>query len=228
MEDGTRTETLIHPVCRYCGAGISPAWRYCSQCGRSNGFSGGASSSSRKAVALCALGALTSMGLALLLLLASAPRQAAPQPMAIVAAAAWNPQPQLVFSVPADHWISTGINVRSGATIQIEAQGQWNPWTGSVQDMGPDGVSDRGEDDTPCPSANWGSLVGRVGDGPYFPIGSGTLVTSSQGGELKLGINDDFHSRAVGDNTGNLEVAISGDGQRIGPVSVIGIPTDSD
>ena len=56
----------------------------------------------------------------------------------------------------------------------------------------------------PMPSAPVGALIGRVGEGAWFQIGSHSLVTSDEAGLLTLRYNDSV----PGDNTGSYRVVI--------------------
>lgn len=103
------------------------------------------------------------------------------------------------------NWTDTGISVRGGQTIYVEATGRvrWGP---GRQD-GPDGErnSPRNEN-RPIASRPAGALIGRVGDGDdYFFIGAETgPIRVRGGGRLYLGINDDY----LQDNSGSFRVTI--------------------
>lgn len=103
------------------------------------------------------------------------------------------------------NWTDTGISVRGGQTIYVEATGRvrWGP---GRQD-GPDGErnSPRNEG-RPIASRPAGALIGRVGDDDdYFFIGAETgPIRVRGGGRLYLGINDDY----LQDNSGSFRVTI--------------------
>jgi len=56
------------------------------------------------------------------------------------------------------------------------------------------------------PGAPAGALIGRIGTGTPFPIGTNTQpIQMPNSGRLMLGINDDH----VDDNSGNYSVAVT-------------------
>ncbi len=123
----------------------------------------------------------------------------------------------IYVQAPADHWLDTGVTVPAGAEITFSANGSWTPYKGHTPDCDADGVPGSKSDDIMCPEALWGSLVARIGTGPYFKVGRGTTMRSSEGGKLTLGMNDDFSSQATGDNTGTMQVGIVINGQVAAP-----------
>ncbi len=58
--------------------------------------------------------------------------------------------------------------------------------------------------DNPVPSATTGTLIGRVGNGQPFAIGSQTSVQMPAAGQLFLGVNDTH----LDDNDGSFQVRI--------------------
>jgi hypothetical protein len=58
--------------------------------------------------------------------------------------------------------------------------------------------------DVPCPKAPVGSLIGRIGKGTWFFVGSDAVITADQSGELWLGHND----WSTDDNDGEYSVQI--------------------
>lgn len=105
-----------------------------------------------------------------------------------------------------ESWTDTGITVRAGQTIYLDATGRvrWGP---GRQD-GPEGERNSPRNDgRPIPSRPAAALIGRVGEGnDVFFIGSspeGIRMRSS--GTLYLGINDDF----LEDNNGAFSVTVS-------------------
>jgi len=70
--------------------------------------------------------------------------------------------------------------------------------------MGAGGIS-RTRSDTPLPGSNLGVLIGKIGTGEPFSIGSERVFISSEGGNLYLQINDGF----LGDNEGEVLVQIT-------------------
>lgn len=102
-------------------------------------------------------------------------------------------------------WTDTGIDVRSGRDIYLNATGRvrWGP---NRQD-GPAGERSSPRNDArPIPSRPAAALIGRIGDGTdVFFIGaeSGPL-RMRESGRLFLGINDDM----LGDNSGSFRVTV--------------------
>ena len=79
--------------------------------------------------------------------------------------------------------LDTGLMFNSGDALQVTATGTWNG--GGCGDVGPDGTN--------CWSSqgmNAFSLVGRVGNGDYFEIGSSYNGTTSASGNLYLAFLD--------------------------------------
>lgn len=104
-------------------------------------------------------------------------------------------------------WTDTGIDVRPGQSIYIEASGQVR-WGRDRRD-GPEG-----EDDSPfnagrpIPNRPAAALIGRVGDGggdAFFIGATRGPIRMRQGGRLFLGINDDVRD----DNSGSFRVVVS-------------------
>lgn len=103
-------------------------------------------------------------------------------------------------------WTDTGIAVRAGQTIYINATGQvrWGP---GRQD-GPEGERNSPRNDArPIPSRPAAALIGRVAEGnDVFFIGDSTDgIRMRSAGTLYLGINDDF----LQDNNGAFSVTVS-------------------
>ncbi len=105
----------------------------------------------------------------------------------------------------AQPWTDTGISLRAGQTVYVEAAGRvrWGP---GRQD-GPAGErnSPRNEG-RPMPNRSAGALIGRVGESDgVFLIGDETgPIRVRDGGRLYLGVNDDY----LQDNSGSFRVTI--------------------
>ena len=117
-----------------------------------------------------------------------------------------------VNGVPA--WTDTGIALTAGESVSISASGTIYIGNSSVANGGvetPDGAacSDLGSEllSFPLPSAPCWSLIGKIGAGPAFFVGSSASFSSSGSGELFLGPNDDN----LGDNTGNWTAHVTPD-----------------
>ena len=79
--------------------------------------------------------------------------------------------------------LDTGLTFNSGDALQVTATGSW--FGGGCGTVGPDGSN--------CWSGggmNAFSLVGRVGSGDYFEVGSHYAGTASSSGHLFLGFFD--------------------------------------
>ncbi len=103
-------------------------------------------------------------------------------------------------------WSDTGITVRSGQTLYLQATGQVR-WGRDRRD-GPGG-----EDDSPynaarpMPNRAAAALIGRVGEDQtevFFIGGESGPIRVRRSGRLYLGINDEY----LDDNNGNFRVLI--------------------
>jgi hypothetical protein len=101
-------------------------------------------------------------------------------------------------------WTDAGITVRRGDRLAFSASGQISIRQGGDM-IGPQGADNENRAGAPLQAANVGALIGRVGTGAPFPIGSGTTpITMPANGRLYLGIND----AGTGDNSGAFVVTI--------------------
>jgi len=105
------------------------------------------------------------------------------------------PTPQVfVVMVQADiAWVDTGIDINPSQTIMITSTGTVNTWNGAdISDSDADGQSDYICDRTDCaiPDLNYGTLVGRIGDGEPFRVGTSFVLTPPISGRLFLTVND--------------------------------------
>lgn len=100
-------------------------------------------------------------------------------------------------------WVDSGMYVRRGDRIAFNATGDVNSAPGASG--GPAG-SPVLHGNYPVSSASAGALIGRVGNGAPFYIGSNTqAITMPVNGPLMLGINDDYFA----DNSGFFNVTIT-------------------
>lgn len=102
-------------------------------------------------------------------------------------------------------WTDTGIDVRDGQVVYVEARGEviW----GRGREDGPQGERNSSYNaNRPIPNRPGGSLIGRVGAGrDVFFIGNETgAMRMRGGGRLFLGINDDY----LQDNRGFWTVTV--------------------
>ncbi|MBI3552269.1 MAG: right-handed parallel beta-helix repeat-containing protein [Elusimicrobia bacterium] len=93
--------------------------------------------------------------------------------------------------------LDTGLQVQSGQNIFVTATGTWN--TGGFGVTNATGIATLGGLD---PALKIGSLVGRVGGGNWFQLGSSVTVTAGQTGDLFLAMNDTSYL----DNAGSIAV----------------------
>ncbi len=130
-------------------------------------------------------------------------------------------------------WQTTGVALSSGDNVTIEAEGVITYASGARSDPDgcllhtPDPCAARYKEDprypVPVEDAWVVSLVGRVGRGSGFFVGSQKSFTADVGGELQLAYNDSYCS----DNSGSFTVTInvSSPGQRQ-PSSTINVRGD--
>ena len=101
-------------------------------------------------------------------------------------------------------WNDGGINVKKGDRVAFNTTGQVSFAQG--QTAGPDGNGTVRRPNYPVPVAPVGALIGRVGTGTPFPIGSNSQpIVMPNDGRLMLGVNDDEY----GDNTGAFTVTVT-------------------
>jgi len=114
------------------------------------------------------------------------------------------------IQVPANQqWTDTGLTVRRGERVAFYANGEvnlsadGNPAFTSNAGGNPAMTMPRGN--LPVKTSAWGTLIGRVGAGQPFAIGSrGAAMTMPAAGRLYLGVND----AAFEDNSGAFSVTI--------------------
>ena len=101
-------------------------------------------------------------------------------------------------------WVNSGITVRKGDQVSFNATGNITAYPGAS--AGVAGSPIMATANLPLKSAPGASLIGRVGNGAPFAIGSNpNPITMPAAGQLQVGINDDN----VADNTGYFLVAIT-------------------
>ena len=110
------------------------------------------------------------------------------------------------FTVPANQpWTSTGISVQRGQTLRFSTTGRIE-LSGNGRDTATaDGArNSRYVGNGPMREVPAGALIGRIGNGAPFVIGSQTSIVAPGTGLLLLGINDNN----LGDNSGSFQVVI--------------------
>jgi PA-IL-like protein len=100
-------------------------------------------------------------------------------------------------------WNDSGIDVRAGQTIYVEAQGQVR-WGKDRRD-GPAGERNSpANPNRPMGNRNAAALIGKIGNDLFF-IGDETgPIRVRSTGRLQLGVNDDV----LTDNSGNFRVVV--------------------
>jgi PKD repeat protein len=103
-------------------------------------------------------------------------------------------------------WPSTGVSVTAGQTVTITASGTWSPGTGTYTAAGNSGDLVAAGPNVPLGGAPRMALIGRIGNGTPFVVGTSLQITAPNSGLLYLTPNDEWYFR--GDNTGSLSVSV--------------------
>lgn len=130
------------------------------------------------------------------------------------------PVSSLTIEIPANvAWVNTGLTLQAGQFATASATGDvslWNLPNGKASPNGGEFTCDKAEaeasagrkyeDDCLMKDKPWGALIGRVGDGTPFVIGTSFRFESTNSGNLFLAINEccDWS-----DNSGAYQVTIS-------------------
>ena len=109
---------------------------------------------------------------------------------------------------PVQRWTDTGLMVRDGDILSLDANGRVQLSTDTNDIAGPAGAaSNRRAAQAPLPQEPAGALIARIGNSqPLFLGGRSSIVVRSTG-RLFLGVNDDH----LGDNTGEYRVRVGVD-----------------
>lgn len=105
-------------------------------------------------------------------------------------------------------WVDTGLALAAGKTVVIDAGGMANTSGGrDISNGGPDGqpANQCGAIECPLRGAQYGTLIGRVGEGETFVVGSHLELTPAEAGKLFLTIND----WDCTDNSGGFDISIN-------------------
>lgn len=103
-------------------------------------------------------------------------------------------------------WVSTGITVGRNQTVQFQSSGEVR-LSGEQADLASvnGSATQRYAAGAPLPRVLAGALIGRVGNGAPFAIGSQTSVVMPAAGILYLGVNDN----SPNDNEGHFNVVVT-------------------
>jgi hypothetical protein len=102
-------------------------------------------------------------------------------------------------------WTATGMYVQRGQVVTLHTTGEIQ-LSGDPNDMATaDGAkAQRYASRSPLPRNLAGALIGRIGNGRPFGIGTQTSITMPASGQLFLGVNDD----SFNDNQGEFRVEL--------------------
>jgi hypothetical protein len=102
-------------------------------------------------------------------------------------------------------WTDSGINVRRGDRLAFSTTGTIAVRRNEAENIGPDGSPSEVRTGAPTAAIGIGGLIGRVGSGQPFAIGSTSgRILMPANGRLYLGVND----AGVTDNSGAFVVTI--------------------
>jgi hypothetical protein len=100
-------------------------------------------------------------------------------------------------------WTATGITVRRGERLNINASGEVKIGGAANMTASPSGAGETNQGN-PVPNAPTGALIGRIGNGAPFVIGTQNTIVAPAAGQLFLGVNDSY----LGDNQGSFQVQV--------------------
>jgi hypothetical protein len=107
---------------------------------------------------------------------------------------------------PQERWVDSGLNVRAGDTIIVDASGSITMSNNAQDTASPAGsVSGRRANDAPILNQPAGALIARIDNyGPVF-VGDRNQFVVPVSGHLYFGVNDDH----LNDNSGEFVVRVS-------------------
>jgi hypothetical protein len=104
-------------------------------------------------------------------------------------------------------WTPTGMYVQKGQTLTFTSSGEVRLSANSNDVATVDGSkSQRMATRAPLPRTFAGALIGKIGNGKPFGIGSQSTIVAPDSGQLFLGVNDD----SPNDNDGEFHVEVRG------------------
>ena len=105
-------------------------------------------------------------------------------------------------------WIDSGVEFSAGDDVSFSATGRINTWGGRVgSSSDPDGQYKKVCGDVKCPlqGGDYGALIGRIGKGEAFLVGTSRELNVLETGNLYLTVND----WECADNSGDFMVMIT-------------------
>ena len=112
---------------------------------------------------------------------------------------------QAVVVNPAERWTDTGLVVRAGDRLSLDANGRVQLSTDSNDIAVPAGaLSNRRATDAPLPQEPAGGLIARIGNTAPLYLGGRNSFVAPSSGRLFLGVNDDH----LPDNSGEYRVRV--------------------
>jgi hypothetical protein len=104
-----------------------------------------------------------------------------------------------------DRWTDTGITVRAGQILTMDARGTVRLGPNESDVAGVDGtLSGRRDSSAPIGNQPAGGLIARIGNSPIFYVGDRNSVRAPAAGRLYLGVNDN----SLADNAGDFQVVV--------------------
>jgi hypothetical protein len=111
-----------------------------------------------------------------------------------------------IFVNGAQAWTDTGITVRAGQQVRVNASGSVQLSDNSNDTAAPSGSRvGRRAPNAPVQAGPAGGLIARVGDAAPVYVGANGSFRANNSGRLYLGVNDDF----VNDNSGEYTVTVT-------------------
>jgi len=112
------------------------------------------------------------------------------------------------------NWQATGVTLNKNSVMYINyISGNWTVDGSEYEPVGPEGYTEQISaliwNPSKCKllqNASFGTLLGKINNGPVFEVGRSKLLMASNEGELFLSINDSYN--CVGDNQGEIVVGI--------------------
>jgi hypothetical protein len=100
-------------------------------------------------------------------------------------------------------WVDTGIDVRAGDNVTLNADGQIR-LSRNTRDVATAAGNNRRNPGSTIESAPAGSLLARFGNSNPLFVGGNRTIRAPRNGRLYLGVNDDYFE----DNTGEYKVTV--------------------